>query len=76
MTFNVGDVTDVASLLEEQERQACIEVARVAPKVAGTGSCVWCSEPVLPAALYCDQFCREDHKISLWAAQQKPGKLV
>ena len=68
MTF--ADVSDAASAVEEQERETAIAAARVAPTVPRTGVCLWCSAPVLPAALYCDRFCREDYQKALWAAQQ------
>lgn len=71
-----SDPADHASSIEIQARQRAIEAARSTSAVARTGTCSWCETAVPPAALYCDQFCREDHQKALWAAQQKPGKLA
>jgi len=67
----LADENDVASMLEEQDREARIAAARNSASSVRTGFCAWCTDSVPATALYCTAECREDHSKAIWASKQK-----
>lgn len=56
---------DMATLRDEQHLQAALlrqRQAAMAMPGSKPGTCSNCSQPCLPAAVYCDEDCRADHQ--------------
>jgi predicted nucleic acid-binding Zn ribbon protein len=64
------DVSDQATIREEQEREACLTTARQPhQRLEPTGLCHWCDEVVEGDKRFCDADCRD-----MWQRQESARK--
>lgn len=56
----MSDLIDQANDCAERDRELAIKVARSAPQLAATGSCLYCDSPIEGERRFCDADCMAD----------------
>lgn len=65
------DISDQATIIEEQERESCLRKAREQRNgLQPTGFCYYCTEPVAEDRRFCDSDCRDQWEIHVNAMRR------